>query len=137
VNKEQRLRIGSIGLAVGILGLSAASLGILSPMPGLETKLGRHLCAGALANLALTLLISVVAAIPLRQGHRWAFWACLIPIVVYSIPILIIDAIYVTPAHRVVTLAPGVAGLAFALVCLALVAPALFSRPTTINDRTM
>jgi len=97
-------------------------------MPGLDTKLGRHLCAGALANLALTLLISVIAAIPLRQGQRWAFWACLIPIVVYSIPILTIDAIYVVPSHRVMTLAPGFAGLIFSLLCLALTAPALFSR---------
>jgi hypothetical protein len=128
INKERCLRVGSIGLAIGILALSAVSIGILSPTPGLQTKLGRHLCAGALANFALTLLISIVAAIPLRQGHRWAFWACLIPIVFYSIPILTIDAIYVTPAHRIVTLAPGVAGLIFSLVCLALVAPAIFSR---------
>ncbi len=122
----QRLRLGSIGLAVGILGLSAASFGILSPMPGLHTKIGRHLVAGALANLALTLLISVIAAIPLRRGQRWAFWACLIPIVIYSIPILLIDGVYVTPAHRVVTLAPGFAGLLFSLICLALVASAIF-----------
>ena len=125
---RQRIhRIASIGLAIGILGLSAASIGVLSPTPGVQTKIGRHLMAGALANLALTLVLSVIAAIPLRNGQRWAFWAFLIPIIVYSIPILIVDAIYVTPANRAVTLAPGLAGLVFSLVCLALIAPTFFS----------
>lgn len=127
MNRKTALGVGSIGLAAGILGLSAASIGILSPNPGVETKIGRHLLAGALANLALTLVTSIIAAIPLRQGHRWAFWAALIPIVIYSIPILTIDAMYVTPANRLRTLAPGLSGTIFSLICLGLVAWALFT----------
>lgn len=135
MKSDQRLRAGSIALSIGILSLSAVSVGVLVPTPGLGAKVGWHLVAGALANFAFSLVLSVVAAIPLRQGHRWAFWAFLVPIAVYAVPILTIDAIYVNPENRLVTLAPGVAGVLFSVLCLAFVAPAIFSRPGRSSDR--
>ncbi len=122
---ESRRRLGSQTLALGALGLLAVSFTLLSPMPDLSTKVGRHLCAGALANASLTVLLVIIAAIPLRQGYRWAFWAYLVPLVIYGLPILLIDASHVSRANLVTTLAPQVAGDLVVIIGLVLVAPTL------------
>lgn len=79
MSHETRLRAGSLLLVLGALGLGGASVAIVSPSPGVADKVGRHLLAGALANLSLSLLFAIIAAVPLRRGQRWAAWACVLP----------------------------------------------------------
>jgi hypothetical protein len=94
--------------------------------PDVTSHAGRLLCAGALANLSLSLIWAAVAFFPLRRGERWAFWVYLIPIPLYGFPMLFLDATNVVRAHSFSTLAPQVAGLSFALFGLVLVAPGVF-----------
>lgn len=128
---EQRHRLGCIILTVGAVGLAAATVAILSPTPDLHTKLGRHLVAGALANLALAVTLGLVAGVPLRQGHRWAFWAYVVPFAIYGIPVLIMDSTYVSREHLLGTLVPQVVGLALSIAGLVLVAPAVLRRSSS------
>ena len=116
------LRAGSAILTLAAAGILAASFAILSPRPNPWASAGRHLWAGALANACLALLLMAIAAIPLRRGEKWAFWAYLIPIAVYGLPIAILDTIYVSRPSLLMTLAPQLAGLAAVAVGLALCA---------------
>jgi len=120
-----RRQVGCAILAIGALGLSGASAAILARGPDLTTATGRHLTAGALANLALALVMALLAAIPLRRGERWALWGYVAPLLVYGVPMLIIDATHVAPARLARTLAPQVLGLASVVIGLALVVPTL------------
>jgi len=124
--KAQRLKIGAVILAVGALGLSAASMAFLWQKPDVATALGRILWAGALANLSLSLLMALIAIFPMRRGETWAFWAYCIPFVIYGIPILILDATHVAQEHLLSTLAPQVSGLVVAMLGLFLVAVPMF-----------
>ena len=74
------LRAGSAILTVAAAGILGASFAILSPRPNPWSSSGRHLWAGALANASVALLLIAIAAVPLRRGEKWAFWAYLIPI---------------------------------------------------------
>jgi hypothetical protein len=123
----QRLRIGSVLLAVTALGMSGATVAILTRLPDVTTALGRHLWAGALANLSLSLIQLMIALIPLRRGEKWAFWAYVLPLLVYGIPILMLDATHVPGATLVPTLAPMVLGLASAVIGLMLAAKTIFA----------
>jgi hypothetical protein len=89
-----RLRVSWKILVVAYVGLAAASWGILSHGADLSTANGRHLLAGALANLALVAMGIVVAVTAYRQGERWAWFANVIP-VFYGIPMISLDAYYV------------------------------------------
>jgi hypothetical protein len=131
-----RRGVGCAILTVGALGLSAASFAILARGPELATRTGRHLVAGALANLSLALLMALLAAIPLRRGERWALWAYLAPLLLYGLPILVIDAMNVAPARLARTLAPQILGLASVVVGLAVVGPTLRKqgRPPTPRE---
>lgn len=82
-------------------GIPGASFAIVSPAPSLWARAGRHLWAGALANASVAVLLIVIAAIPLRRGEKWAFWA-------YPVPI----ALYAPREHLLRTPAPQFAGLA-------------------------
>ena len=128
MNVAQRHHIGCVILAVGAFGLSAASLAILSPSPDPHTRVGRHLIAGALANLALALILGLIAAVPLRRGQRWAFWAYVIPLGIYGVPVLLMDSTYVSSEHLIATLVPQLLGLVLSILGLILVAPAVFGR---------
>jgi len=108
-----------------------ASFAILSPTPDLHTKVGRHLVAGALANLALAVILGIIAAVPLRHGHRWAFWAYAIPFAIYGIPVVIMDSTYVPREHLLATLVPQVVGLVLSISGLILVAPAVLGRSSS------
>jgi len=127
---SRRLRIGTAILAVGSLGIGGVSLALVSHGLDLGTRTGRHLLAGALANGSLAILLVVLALVPLRHGARWAFWAYLVPLVGYGIPIFIVDAMHVVPERLLMTLLPQAVGLAAALVGLTLVAQALFAKDT-------
>lgn len=120
------LRAGSAILVVAAVGILSASVAILSPRPPPWTSAGRHLWAGGLANACVALLLIVIAAIPLRRGEKWAFWAYVIPIAVYGIPIAILDTLYVPKAHLLQTLAPQLAGLTTVAVGLAFCAMEIF-----------
>jgi hypothetical protein len=120
------LRAGSAILTVAAAGVLFASFAILSPRPNPWASAGRHLWAGALANACVALLLIVIAAIPLRRGEKWAFWAYLIPIALYGLPIAILDTIYVSRPNLLMTLAPQLAGLAAVAVGLALCAMEIF-----------
>ena len=126
MNPSQRLKVGAIVLAVGALGLGGASAAIFANSPEVTTTIGRLMRAGALANLCLSLLWALLALIPLRRGEKWAFWAFLIPIPLYGIPILYLDAAYASREGLVTTLAPQVGGLLVAAIGLVLVASAIF-----------
>lgn len=123
---RQRHKIGAIILAVGALGLSAASLAMLAPGPDVTTHIGRLLCAGALANFSLSLIWFFIAIFPIRRGEKWAFWTFCLPIPLYGIPMLILDATNVESSSLLSTLAPQVLGLLITLVGLFLVAPGVF-----------
>ena len=120
------LRAGSAILAVAAAGILVASFAILSPRPSPWTYAGRHLWAGGLANACVALLLIAIAAIPLRRGEKWAFWAYVIPIAVYGLPIAILDTLYVPKDRLLLTLAPQFAGLAAVAVGLALCAMEIF-----------
>lgn len=89
-----RIRISWKILIIAYLGLAAASWGILSQGADLSTGNGRHLLAGALANLSLVAMGIIVAATAYRQGQRWAWFANIIPIF-YGIPMISLDSYYV------------------------------------------
>ena len=120
------LRAGSAILVVAAAGILAVSFAILSPRPSPWTYAGRHLWAGGLANACVALLLIAIAAVPLRRGEKWAFWAYVIPIAVYSLPIAILDTLYAPKDRLLLTLAPQFAGLAAAAVGLALCAMEIF-----------
>lgn len=130
MKQKQRHKIGSTILAVGAFSLSAASFAMLAQGPDVATHIGRLLCAGALANFSLSLIWALIAIFPLRRGEKWAFWAFCLPIPLYGIPMLILDAINVEPSSLLSTLAPQVLGLLIALAGLFLVSPGVFRKPT-------
>mgnify|MGYP001578724257 CR=1 FL=1 len=89
-----RLRVSWKILVFDYVLLSSASWGILSGGADLATANGRHLLAGALANLCLVAMGISVTVAAFRHGNRWAWWANTIP-VIYGFPMIILDAYYV------------------------------------------
>jgi hypothetical protein len=87
-----------------------------------STAVGRHLWAGALANASLALVLSGVAFFALRRGERWAVAAATVPLLLYGLPVLLIDATHVTSENLVATLAPQIAGIVVSVVGIALAA---------------
>jgi len=79
------------------------------------------LLAGALAIGSLSAVEILIAIFPLSRGERWAFWAALLPLLSLVLPMMLIDATHVTPAHLLVTLTPFVVGFVLALGGLAVV----------------
>jgi hypothetical protein len=122
------LRAGPAILAAAALGILGASAALLSPRPAPWTRTGRHLWAGGLANACVALLLLAIAAVPLRRGEKWAFWAWVLPIALYGIPIAILDTLYVPRDRLLATLAPQFVGLAAAAVGLALCAAELWKK---------
>ena len=121
ITTDSKLRLGStlVAISYGIAGSAAYS--ILSIQPDTNTQPGRHLLAGALAIGSLSAVEILIAIFPLSRGERWAFWAALLPLLSLVLPMLLIDATHVTPAHLLVTLTPFVVGLVLAISGLALV----------------
>jgi hypothetical protein len=81
-------------MVIAYVGLCAASWGILSMGADLSTANGRHLLAGALANLALVGMGITVTVTAYRRGQRWAWFANVFPLL-YGIPIISADSYYV------------------------------------------
>lgn len=135
MNRDRRLLVASRILCVAAIGLAAASSAILSPFPDLTSKTGRHLLAGALANLSLSVVMLLVAAIPFRRGERWSFVAYAIPLLLYGLPVLLTDLMNVAPERLLPTLAPQVIGLVFALVGLFVGAGSIFGPATQPTSR--
>lgn len=125
-DRVRRRKMGAVLLGIASLSLSGASVAMFAQKPDVTSHSGRLLCAGALANLSLSLLWAAVAFFPLRRGERWAFWAYLVPIPLYGLPMLVLDATNVVGANLFSTLAPQVGGLSVALFGLVLVAPGVF-----------
>jgi hypothetical protein len=117
-----RIRWGSAILSVGSLGLIAASFSIVSRDADVSTAVGRHLWAGALANASLALVLSGVAFFALRRGERWAVGAATVPLMLYGLPVLLIDATNVRSENLAATLAPQVVGVAASIVGIGLAA---------------
>ncbi len=111
----RRRRTGSAMVAASYTLSGLAAYAIFSTHPGLSTREGRHLFAGALAILSLAIVEALIALIPLRRGERWAFWAAVAPLLVLVIPVMLIDAANVARAHMTATLAPFIAGLLLAV----------------------
>jgi hypothetical protein len=123
------LRTGTVILAVAAVGLLAATMGILTPAPDLDSKNGRHLLAGGLANVALSAVLFLIAVVPVRRGERWGLLAYAATLVLYGLPILLVDATHVAPERLVRTLAPQVAGLFVMTVGMVLVALSRKEKP--------
>ena len=121
-----RHKLGVLVIATGALALGSASFAILSRSPGTSTAIGRHLFAGALANASLAVTLFVVAAIPLRKCEPWAFWTLCAAVLLYGVPMLIIDGLNVAPERLLATLAPQVGGLVLFGAGLALVSRGVF-----------
>jgi hypothetical protein len=123
---KNTLRLGSTIMAVGYAGLLAASVAIVARGADPASAIGRHLWAGALANVSLCVVEILVITQALRRGEKWAWWAAALPMLGYGIPILILDETHVPPERLFLTLAPQVTGLAVAGVGLALTARDIF-----------
>ena len=129
-----RHKIGVAVVAIATVGLGSASVAMLAQRPDVTTTIGRLLYAGALANASLAFILFLIALIPLRRGQRWAFWALCVPIVLYGIPMLILDGSNVAREQLASTLAPQVGGLSLLIVGLVLVGPKVFARGTTSKN---
>lgn len=127
----RRLRLAWKILVFDYVWLAAASWGILSHGADLATANGRHLLAGALANLALVAMGITVTATTFRRGKRWAWFANMIPLF-YGIPIITVDSYYV--GFWTVTVLPQALGVV--LLVLALLLPAdIFLRTEHANGK--
>ncbi len=105
-------------LAVAYTGMLGASVAIVSRRPDLETRVGRHLWAGALAVVALVVVEVLICLFPLRRGETWARWAAFVPFAILSVPIFIIDALYVSRQNLLATLLPQGIGLFVGILVL-------------------
>lgn len=125
----RRVQLGSTILAVGALGLFAASAAILlTNQPDPSTRVGRHLWAGALAIACLAVLEIILALIPLRRGDPWALWAAAIPFLLVGAPVLYLDATYVEKSARLWTLVPQVISQLIGISGLLLCAAGVYGR---------
>jgi len=70
LRNQWRLRLSWKIVVVAYFGLAAASWGILSGSADLSTANGRHLLAGALANMSLVAMGIIVTLTAYRQGYR-------------------------------------------------------------------
>lgn len=125
-NNDRNLKLGSAILALGYVGLFAASLAMVSRGADPESAIGRHLWAGALANASLCIVEILIVTQALCKGEKWAWWAAVVPLVAYGIPILILDALHVPAERLFLTLAPQLIGLIVAGVGLTLSARSVF-----------
>ena len=121
-----------IFLAVAYVMLLFASRAVLSDRPSLETRVGRHLVAGALGIAALVVVEVLICLIPLCKGEIWAYWAAAAPFFLLGIPIFVIDASYGPGDTRWATLLPQ--GIAI-LVGVILIAAALRRQLTDRANR--
>ncbi len=111
----RRLRLAWKVLLFDYSLLAAASWGILSNGADLATANGRHLLAGALANLALVAMGIAVTATAFRRGERWAWFANTIPLF-YGIPMISLHTYYV--GFWSVAVLPQVFGFVLLVVAL-------------------
>ncbi len=118
-----RHKVGVTIVAIATVGLGSASIAMVGQAPDVSTTIGRLLWAGALANVSLAVILFVIAVIPLRRGQEWAFWALCSPVVLYGIPMLVLDGTNVPRQDVVSTLAPQVAGLGLLIIGLVLARP--------------
>ena len=123
-----RHMVGVTIVALSTIGLASASIAMVAQRPDVTTTLGRLLYAGALANASLALTLFVVAVIPLRKRQPWSFWVLCAPILLYGVPMLILDGSNVARQELVSTLAPQVGGLGLLVMGLALVRPTVLRR---------
>ena len=112
------LKYASRLLSLGSVGLLLASVALVSDSFDLTERIGRHLVAGSLANACLAIVLLLIAQGPLRKGERWTFWAFLIPLLLYGIPMLAIDVAFVQSDRRWVTVAPQLCGIVLLVVGL-------------------
>lgn len=125
----RRLQISWKILVFDYVLLGAASWGILSSGADLATANGRHLLAGALANLALVAMGITITVTAFRRGKRWAWFANTIPLF-YGILMISLDAYYV--GFWTVAVLPQALG--FVLLALALLMPVdIFWRAKTMS----
>jgi hypothetical protein len=110
--------VGSFLLALSYAIAGFAAYEMLSDIPDLHTRAGRHLLAGALAVATLAVVEMVVALLPLRRGEGWAFWVAMLPLASLVAPVMLVDAVNVAPEHRLMTLTPFIVGLVLAAIGL-------------------
>lgn len=117
---SRRMRAGSALVALSYAFSAFAAYAILNTRPGVASRTGRHLLAGALAIVSLSGVEILIALIPLRRGEMWAFWAALLPLISLAVPVMLVDVTHVSSEHLLVTLVPFVAGLVLAICGLVL-----------------
>jgi hypothetical protein len=111
--------VGHILLALATVALIAPSF-VMFGDASLPTAAGRHLLAGALANASLALVLLLLCLIPLRRGERWPLAAFVIALLVYGLPLFVIDAKHVARERLARTLAPQALGLVLILAGMVL-----------------
>jgi len=128
VTRNYRLRIGSLILSLAAIGLLPASW-FIAEGASLSDRTGRHLVAGALANLSVAVLMTLIALVAIRRGERWGIWAYCCPIIAYGVPVLVIDATHVAAGNLLLTVGPQLIGLLLAATGFAIVGPPILSPP--------
>ena len=126
--RNKRLKTGAILLALAAFGLIFISVAIFEQRPDIHTEAGRLQVAGGLANWVLSLLWIFIALYPLRRGEKWAFWTCCLPLLLYGIPMMALDAMTAEKTELISTLTPQAIGLLITLTGLALAAPGVFRK---------
>jgi hypothetical protein len=127
--RDPLLHWGSGIVALGALGMLGAAAAILPRHIDSGARIGRHVLAGGLAIVCLSVVEVLIALIPLRRGEVWAFWAAAAPPLIVGVPVVIVDAVYVAPSSLLATLLPQVFGLAVSVAGLALCGMSLFRPP--------
>ena len=90
VARHWRLRIAWKVMLVAYLGLFMVSVAIMRRGIDLNTSVGRHLLAGALANAGLVLMGVLLTVNAYQRGERWAWVANLAAF--YGAPVMFVDA---------------------------------------------
>jgi hypothetical protein len=103
-------------LFTAYLGLAFVSIVLFRRGFDLSTVDGRHLLAGALANLGLVWMGLILVTAAYRMGRRWAWFACLACL--YGVPVMIIDGQRFGVTSR--TVLPQVIGCVLAIIGLLL-----------------
>lgn len=106
------------------LGLAAVSLAIFRRGVDLHTADGRHLLAGALANLGLVWAGLLITTNAYRAGKRWAWFANLACL--YGLPVMFVDARRFGLFSQ--TLVPQILGAVLAFIGLLLPLGVFFGR---------
>ena len=136
MSDKRNLNAGCLILTIGYLALAFVSF-IMAEDLKIDTRQGRHLLAGALANLSFSFAQIMITNFALRKAEKWAWWSNLVPLIIYGLIILIIDATHVRSQNLVRTLAPQVAGLLILVTGLIISGMGIYKRSNLRSENDL